>query len=444
MKNMLFISLLIFLIILSGSCKKERPKPPVLSTAYISEISYRTAVSGGNVTRENGEPVISRGVCWNTTANPTMADSKTSDGTGTGSFTSNLTGLIPNTTYYVRAYATNNIGTSYGFQLSFTTLQSSSPSLLTASTGSVTKTGAVSGGVTIDDHGEEVTSKGVCWSVSENPTVSDSKTDNGTGTDNFSANLTGLTPNTTYYVRAYAINKLATAYGDQKTFKTDQLPDYLNAGLISYYPFNGSTADRSGNNNNGTVNGAMLTTDIFGHPKSAYYFNGTSNYISLNPAINFTGLNNYTISLWAKPTAIPTNGGGMIYGLGSNYYGPVHGLTYQPSATLFAGSYNIGTNPVQSYSRSCCYDPNSWVYVVVTRDNTVINLYINGTLISPQLASSINGQSADYGSGPFAAILGGRSSLDYQYFFTGIIDEVRIYNRVLSAGEITELKALNQ
>jgi hypothetical protein len=155
-------------------------------------------------------------------------------------------------------------------------------------------------------------------------------------------------------------------------------------------------------------------------------------------------LNNYTICLWVKPTILTTNSGGIIFSFGSNFYGPVQGLTYQSTATLFAGSYNIGTNPVQSYSKSCCYSPNNWVFVVVTRNNSNINLYINGILIIPEASSATNGQDADYGPGTYSAILGGRSSLDYQYFFTGIIDEVRIYNRVLSATEITYLKGLNE
>jgi len=417
---------------------------PILTTTDITSISFRTAVSGGVITDDKGENVISRGVCWNTAANPTVADSKTVNSSGTGTFVSDLTGLMPNTTYYLRAYATNLVGTAYGSQLSFTTRQISIPSLTTELISSVTQKSAVSGGNITDDNGEAVTAKGICWSVTANPTINDSKSTDGTGSGNFSSNLTGLTPNTTYYVKAYAINSLGIAYGNQLLVTTDPISGTLNSGLIAYYPFNGNAEDKSGNNNNGVISGATLTSDIFGNPKCAYYFNGINNYISLKPADNFIGLNEYSISLWVKPTVITTNGGGIIYGLGSASYGPVHGLTYQSSATLFSGSYNAGTNPVQSYSKSCCYNPNNWIYVVVTRDNSIINLYIDGILIPSQAASMINGQNADYGSGPFAAILGGRSSLDAQNFFTGVIDEVRIYNRVLSGNEITTLKSLNQ
>jgi hypothetical protein len=96
---------------------------PIVSTTAISNITGNSANSGGNVTSDGGSPVTARGVCWNITSNPTTSDNHTTDGSGTGSFVSNLTGLSVSTLYYVRAYATNSAGTSYGNQVSFTTLQ---------------------------------------------------------------------------------------------------------------------------------------------------------------------------------------------------------------------------------------------------------------------------------------------------------------------------------
>lgn len=94
---------------------------PTLSTSSISNILKTSATGGGNVTSDGGTSVTARGVCWNTSGNPTTANSKTSNGTGTGSFSSSLTGLTANTTYYVRAYAENSMGTAYGTQVSFRT-----------------------------------------------------------------------------------------------------------------------------------------------------------------------------------------------------------------------------------------------------------------------------------------------------------------------------------
>jgi len=92
-----------------------------IETNPITDITQITATGGGNIKSDGGFPVTERGVCWSTSQNPTIYDSKTTDGSGIGSFTSNITGLTGNTSYYVRAYATNSKGTMYGNQLSFTT-----------------------------------------------------------------------------------------------------------------------------------------------------------------------------------------------------------------------------------------------------------------------------------------------------------------------------------
>ena len=111
------------------SCKKDDDNEPggvtqtvaTVITGDVTDITQTTAVCGGEVKSENGWAVTERGVCWSTSQNPTVSDSHTTDGSGTGSFTSSITGLTVNTTYYVRAYATNSAGTSYGEQRTFTT-----------------------------------------------------------------------------------------------------------------------------------------------------------------------------------------------------------------------------------------------------------------------------------------------------------------------------------
>jgi len=94
-----------------------------ISTTAVSAITTSTARSGGSITPDGGGTVISRGVCWATTSNPTIANNRTNDGAGSGSFTSNITGLVAGTSYYVRAYATYSLGTFYGNQVTFTTLE---------------------------------------------------------------------------------------------------------------------------------------------------------------------------------------------------------------------------------------------------------------------------------------------------------------------------------
>ena len=97
---------------------------PSVTTAEVTSITIKTAMCGGNVTFDGWSEITARGVCWSTSPNPTINDSKTTDGSGIGSFTSNITGLADGTTYYVRAYATNSKGTAYGEEKSFTTLLS--------------------------------------------------------------------------------------------------------------------------------------------------------------------------------------------------------------------------------------------------------------------------------------------------------------------------------
>lgn len=102
---------------------------PIVSTNIVTSINNTTAVCGGVVSSQGGSPVTARGVCWSTNPNPTIADPHTVDASGTGSFVSNLTSLTANTTYYVRAYATNSSGTDYGLQTSFSTLSTPSVSI---------------------------------------------------------------------------------------------------------------------------------------------------------------------------------------------------------------------------------------------------------------------------------------------------------------------------
>jgi uncharacterized protein (TIGR02145 family) len=103
------------------------PVLPTLTTTAASSIANTTAVSGGTISSDGGAAVTTRGVCWSTSPNPTIAlTTKTTDGTGTGAFTSNITGLAANTNYYIRAYATNSVGTAYGNEFIFNTLQNTS------------------------------------------------------------------------------------------------------------------------------------------------------------------------------------------------------------------------------------------------------------------------------------------------------------------------------
>lgn len=194
---------------------------PVLSTSEISAITTSSAISGGNISSDGGSAVTARGICWNTTTGPTILNNKTSDGSGTGSFSSNITSLTPGTVYYVRAYATNSVGTGYGNELTFTSKAATAPVLgATNAASGVLSTKAVSGGNITSDGGLPVSARGVCWNTSGNPTIADSKSSDGTGLGSFNSNLTGLTPGTKYYVKAYGTNAAGTGYGTEMSFTT--------------------------------------------------------------------------------------------------------------------------------------------------------------------------------------------------------------------------------
>lgn len=190
-----------------------------LTTAIVSSITTTTAISGGNLTSDGGAAVTARGVCWNTETDPTIAlSTKTEDGTGTGTFTSNLNGLAENTLYYVRSYATNSVGTSYGNELSFMTL--TQPAVTTAIVSDIYTTTATCGGEVTFDGNTTATLRGVCWGISVNPVISGSHTTDGNGEGTFVSNLTGLSEGTLYYVRAYATNDAGTTYGSETSFTT--------------------------------------------------------------------------------------------------------------------------------------------------------------------------------------------------------------------------------
>jgi len=195
-----------------------------VTTTAITDISTNAATSGGNVTHDGSAAVTAKGICWSTSENPTIGDSKTSDGTGEGSYVSYLTSLNASTHYHVRAYATNSVGTAYGIDVSFNTLQiggtTSIPTVTTTSITDISTNTATSGGNVTHDGSANVTIKGVVWSTSENPTVINSSTSNGTGEGSYTSYLTGLNPSTHYHVRAYATNSVGTGYGIDVSFNT--------------------------------------------------------------------------------------------------------------------------------------------------------------------------------------------------------------------------------
>jgi len=230
--------IILALTIITACEDKSTPTLPLVTTNNVTEISAMSAVSGGIITNDGGAAIVLKGICWNTIDNPTVADSKTSEGGESFTFTSNLSQLLPNTTYYVRAYATNSAGTSYGNSVSFIT-RGSGPTLITSNVSSITHIHAFCSGTITSDGGIPTTSRGVCWSTSPNPTISNNKTSDlfGLSPGYFPSFISGLNANTTYYVRAYGTNSSGTGYGQQVQFVT----------LTNYTGQTGTINDNDGN-----------------------------------------------------------------------------------------------------------------------------------------------------------------------------------------------------
>ena len=233
---------------LAFGCKKEPMTAPIvpvsLSTKPAINITRSTATSGGTIISEGSSAVTSRGICWSKSETPTLADSKTVDGFGSGPFESKMEGLSPGTTYTIRAYASTVTTTTYALKESFTTLPAELPTLTTAVVTNITKVSALGGGSVTADGGAVVIARGICWGTSATPTINDSKTTDGSGTGTYTSSLTGLSPGTTYNARAYATNIAGTAYGDIYNFAAVDPPTKV---TIKGY--------------SGTINAPFLTRD---------------------------------------------------------------------------------------------------------------------------------------------------------------------------------------
>lgn len=193
---------------------------PTLSLVRIFDISSNSAKCEVNVTDSGGEEVNDRGVCWSTHPEPTLDDYSVSNGTGTGVFFSTIIGLTPGTHYYVRAYATNGQGTSYSEEEMPLYTEQSLPTVVTAPVTNITITDALGGGEVTSDGGAPVVERGICWGTNPNPTTDDLHVSGGEGLGAYELNIPSLSPNMTYYVRAYAINSIGTNYGTDVTFTT--------------------------------------------------------------------------------------------------------------------------------------------------------------------------------------------------------------------------------
>ena len=201
---------------------------PTVTTQPVTDIKSKSALGHGTVEDLGIPNPTQHGVCWNSDGAPTIDDKKTEEGEvhATGPFTSEIKGLKSNRTYFVRAYATNDEGTAYGNEVSFST--SPSPPIVTSQ--AVTEIGSnhATANGTIEDVGSpDPNQHGFCWNTTGMPDLGDDKIELGevNQTGPFSFVITALLPDTTYHVRAYATNTAGTSYGDDVSFRTAPNPD---------------------------------------------------------------------------------------------------------------------------------------------------------------------------------------------------------------------------
>jgi hypothetical protein len=266
---------------------------PTITTRAVSAITTNSANSGATITSDGGATLSAWGVCWSTSANPTLANSFLQHNVSTTIFGSALSGLTHNTTYYVRAYATNSAGTAYGNELSFTTLTIVLPIVTTTAIFAITSTSANSGGTLTSDGGGSVSAWGVCWSTSANPTLANSFLQNTVSSGSFSSALSGLTLNTTYYVRAFATNSAGTAYGNEQIFTTTNnfftIGQSYQGGIIAYIDSSGIHGLIAAPSDQGSAQWGCYNTTISGADGTAIG-TGNQNTIDIMTGCNDAGI----------------------------------------------------------------------------------------------------------------------------------------------------------
>ena len=298
------------------------------------------------------------------------------------------------------------------------------PTVSTNSISNITQTSATSGGSITSQGSSAITARGVCWSTSQNPIISDAHTTNGTGTGTFISNISGLTPNTPYQVRAYATNSQGTSYGGNVQFTT---LGNQTGNLVAYYPFTGNANDVSGNGYNGTVESATLTTDRHGNTNSAYLFDGNTSYISIpSNAINNLPTGTVAAFIYLSQLGIQSTILDKTNTDSINFFQFIVDVNNH-LRVLINGLYGSET----PYRSNTALNQDQWYHVAVTWDGTNIKFYLNGALdATSAFTSGVPSASRQ----PYIGKVDNNTA-----YMNGKIDELRIYNYALSQSEIQAL-----
>ncbi len=281
---------------------------PTVSTLAVTGVTYTTATLAGSITSDGGASVTECGFRYSTSAMFSSYETITCTSVS-NSFGYSLEGLNAGTTYYVKAYATNEVGTSLGEVQNFTTDSYLTPAVTTLAASGITISSATLNGTITSVGGAEITERGFVYSASPLFGTSSTITSNNE-TDNFSASIYELEPSTTYYYKAYAINSVGTTYGEILNFTT------LSIGNPSVETYAATNVSYTG----ATINGAVVSDGGASITGRGFYYGTSENNLSEQVTAGI-GASNFNVSLegLADNTtyyykAYATNSAGTAYG----------------------------------------------------------------------------------------------------------------------------------